>query len=208
MTDTQSRDESTTPDGTDESVDPDPDRRADYPVETDEGDWRILCARCGEESTLPFDPGDRPDVYCRSCYDEVRRQEQKRREDNAPRRRHNTRVAFRIECSKCGQEDQLDYVPKGVSMDEILCSDCFEQEKGGESSRWKEIRDKKAREQQLEWSFDCDKCGRTDYLNFPPKDDREYFCTRCFFEHHEAQPERVEDAEDVGRGVYIRKKDG
>ena len=208
MSDTTNNDASQGPDEDEVDASAAADERDNYPVETEDGEWRILCARCGDEATLPFDPGDRPDVYCRSCYDDVRRQEQKRRKDNAPRRRHNTRGAFRIECSSCGQEDQLDYVPKGVSMDEILCSDCFEEEKGGESSRWKEIREKKAREQQMEWSFDCDRCGRTDYLNFPPKDDRDYYCTRCFFEHREPEPERVEDAEDVGRGVYIRKKDG
>ena len=61
----------------DASPGPAEDERDNYPIETEDGEWRILCARCGEEATLPFDPGDRPDVYCRSCYDDVRRHDER-----------------------------------------------------------------------------------------------------------------------------------
>lgn len=176
----------------------------------DREEHEIICYFCGEESTIPVDPGRRKKVYCWECFEEVREEKQAKRERRAPRRRHNTRVAFRIECSECGSEDELDYVPKGVSMDEILCTDCFEAKEEAEDkehSRWKEVREHKNEEQRREWDITCVECGRLDHLPFKPDPNKDYRCTRCFHEHARPQNERLRDKQQVGRGVYIRKND-
>lgn len=172
---------------------------------SDERDtWEITCARCGDEAEVPFEPAAGSAAYCRECYREVRREE-RRREKNAPRKKHDTRVSFQITCSNCGEEAELDYVPRGVSLEEVMCEACFRVE--SESIRWRKVQDRKEREQKSEWSFQCVECGRTDYLNFEPDPDRDYACARCFYDQAEPDPERVESKERLGRGLFIRRKD-
>ena len=166
----------------------------------------IVCAKCGREETLPFEPKDKKKsaMYCQECYQQAVR-EKRARERNAPRKKHGTRVSLQIECAECGKETELDYVPKGVPLDEIRCDECFEAE--AEGTRWAEVKEQKRREQATEWSFECAECGRTDVLNFEPDPGRDYYCTRCFYEHEEPHHERVEGKESVGHGVFIRRKD-
>ncbi|MFB6264764.1 MAG: CxxC-x17-CxxC domain-containing protein [Bradymonadaceae bacterium] len=164
--------------------------------------WEITCSRCGGEGTVPFEPAEDSAVYCRDCFREVRREE-RRREESSPRKKHNTRVSFQITCSECGEEAELDYVPRGVDLDEVMCEECFRRE--SESIRWRQVQDRKERERKSEWTFECAECGRTDVLNFEPEPDRDYRCARCFYDQAEPDPERVESKERVGRGVYIRR---
>jgi CxxC-x17-CxxC domain-containing protein len=172
---------------------------------SDDETFEITCSKCGEEDTIPFEPTRGEAVYCHDCYVADQR-EKERRERNAPRKKHGTRVSLQIECAACGKEAELDYMPRGKSLDELLCSDCFDQGEAGD--RWREIRQHKRDERKDEWLFDCDECGRTDVLNFKPEPDEEYLCTRCFYNHAEPEPERVEEKEEIGEGVYIREDDG
>jgi CxxC-x17-CxxC domain-containing protein len=172
------------------------------PRKVDGGQWEIECSKCDKLDTIPFEPYEDAAVYCRRCYERDKRQRQKR-ERSSPRKQHGTRVSFNIVCSECGSEAELDYVPKGISMDEMQCPDCFEDET--ESGRWKQVRDVKKKEQTSEWSFDCAKCGRTDWLNFEPNRHKDYLCTRCFYRQADPKHERLEDKQSVGPGVFIRK---
>jgi len=166
----------------------------------------IVCAKCGREDTLPFEPNDkkREAMYCRECYRKAVREKQQR-ERSSPRKKHGTRVSLRIECAECGEEAELDYVPKGVSLDEMLCETCFEE--GAEGTRWEEIKRIKQKERTDEWTITCAECGRTDVLSFQPDPGEDYYCTRCFYEHEEPDAERIAGKESVGDGVYIRRKE-
>ena len=166
-------------------------------------EFEIVCSKCGQTDTIPFDPEDKPAVYCHGCHRDAIREKQQR-ERSAPRKRHGTRVSLRIECPECGQEAELDYVPKGVALDEVLCPDCFGEE--NESSRWEEVQRQKEREQTSEWEIECAKCGRPDFLNFEPDRNKDYLCTRCFYKHEEPKKGKGKK-EALGRGVYVRKDD-
>lgn len=166
--------------------------------------WEIICSRCGKGARIPFDPEDRAAVYCQECY-KVAVQQKREREQSSPRKKHGTRVSLQIECAECGKEAELDYVPRGVSLDEMVCPECFEEEAKG--TRWEEVQRQKRRESQSEWAIDCVRCGRTEYLNEKPDPNKDYLCTRCFYEHAEPSPERVDNKESLAEGVYIRKDD-
>jgi CxxC-x17-CxxC domain-containing protein len=146
----------------------------------------IICDQCGARDEVPFEPKGGK-LYCTDCY---RARQKKKRKNAPPRKKHGTRVSFPIECSRCGTEETLDYVPKGVKMSEILCTSCMADEEGPESE-WTKVRREKALEEQNEWEIECPECGRTDYLGFEPKPDRIYKCERCFL------AERVSDGEEV-----------
>lgn len=172
---------------------------------SDDG-FDIVCAKCGKEETLPFEPKNKKQeaMYCRECYQRAVREKQQR-ERSSPRKKHGTRVSLQIECAECGKETELDYVPKGVSLDEMRCEDCFEEE--AEGTRWEEIQRIKRKEHQDEWEIECAECGRPDWLNFEPDAGKDYYCTRCFYEHEEPNAERVQNKESVGHGVYIRRSE-
>lgn len=170
---------------------------------TDGDEYEIVCSKCGRDATVPFEPTEEgAAVYCRECYERDKRK-RRERETNAPRKKHGTRVSIHVECAECGEETELDYMPRGKSLDEVMCPDCYEKE--GADERWKEIREHKELEQNDEWTFECDECGRVDAINHKPKPNKSYLCTRCFYDHAEPSPDRVENKEAVGDGVYIRK---
>jgi CxxC-x17-CxxC domain-containing protein len=168
--------------------------------------YTITCTLCGSKDQVPFRPRPDHDVFCGDCYKFKRTGVQKRRESKAPRVKHGTRVMFPIQCAQCGERETLDYVPKGVSLNDVLCSNCVRTTYGDES-RWAEISEKKVAEKQAEWSFDCAECGRADYLKFAPKPDEDYLCVRCYNEHESPSPQRLQGKKRVGRAVYIRKSD-
>jgi CxxC-x17-CxxC domain-containing protein len=166
--------------------------------------YEIVCSKCGQEDEIPIDPGEKSAVYCRDCYKEAVREKQER-EQSSPRKKHGTRVNLNIECAECGQEADLDYVPKGVPLDEVVCEECFESE--AEGTRWEEVKRIKNQERTDEWVFECSECGREDVLNFEPEPNKDYQCTRCFYEHEEPDRERMENKEAAGPGVFIRRGD-
>lgn len=168
--------------------------------------WPIVCTLCGEKARVPFRPKKDHDPYCPDCFKFKKKDVEKKRQKRAPRRKHGTRVHFPIECAQCGAEEVLDYVPKGVSLSEVLCSDCV-RTTYGEESRWAKVKERKKEEQKGEWEFDCTDCGRRDYLKFQPKPDKDYLCVRCYNLQESPSPDRLQGKKRVGRAVYIRKSD-
>lgn len=181
------------------------DQWAEQPGE-DKKTYNITCSLCGAKAQVPFRPRGNKDVFCHRCFKFKREGVRKRREGNAPRLKHNTRVMFPIECAQCGREETLDYVPKGIGLDKILCSECV-RTTYGDTSRWAEISEKKVDETQAEWSFDCVDCGRKDYLKFPPDPEEDYLCVRCYHMQESPTPGRLAGKKRLGRAVYIRKSD-
>ena len=57
-------------------------------------------------------------MLCGECH----RAKKDIRRRHAPRHRHNTRVSLPITCAQCGENDTLEYMPKGKKLDELLCN--------------------------------------------------------------------------------------
>jgi CxxC-x17-CxxC domain-containing protein len=169
-------------------------------------EYEIVCTICGEYATVPFKPRRNAKLLCRECHKIRQAKKNKGKSAQAPRIKHNTRVSFPITCSRCGKDETLDYVPKGLKLSEALCSDCV-RETYGEQSRWNEITESKQQEKKGEWEFTCAECGREDYLKFEPKPDKEYLCVRCFHEQEDPKSESKGPKKRVGRAVYVRPKD-
>ncbi|QDG52977.1 hypothetical protein FIV42_20175 [Persicimonas caeni] len=172
----------------------------------DKKSFRIVCTLCGCKAEVPFKPRRGQDVFCPDCFKFKRDEVNQKRQRHSPRKKHGTRVMFPITCAQCGKKETLDYVPKGVALHEVMCSECV-RTTYGEQSRWAQIKETKAAEQKQEWEFTCEECGREDYLKFPPKPDRDYLCVRCFNEQEAPSRERLQGKQRVGRAVYIRTKD-
>ncbi len=172
-----------------------------------ERSYAIVCDLCGSDAEVPFRPRKGEDVYCQDCFKFKKTDVRRKRHKSSPRKKHGTRVSFEIICAQCDKEETLDYVPKGVSLKDALCSECVRTTYGDES-RWAKVKDEKDEEQKHEWEISCVDCGREDYLKFPPNPDKEYRCVRCYHLQEAPSPERLEGKKRVGRAVYIRKSDG
>lgn len=172
----------------------------------------FTCKRCGELGTVGFQPRDINDLLCRDCFEETGGKTYDLSNlTKAPRRKHDTRVAFRISCAQCGKDDELDYVPKGVPMSEVLCKECMLAKKG-EASRWALVEREKLREQNKRPTYDvpCTDCGAIESLPFKPQPDREYFCYMCYLtrqriEEFGAPAERT-PRQEAGKNVFIRRR--
>ncbi|NTV62937.1 MAG: zinc-binding protein [Oscillochloris sp.] len=61
------------------------------------------------------------------------------RDDRAPRSTSyaqsapRERVSYKVTCANCGQETTVPFIPRGTKP--VYCSDCFDQMRGGSSSR-------------------------------------------------------------------------
>ena len=188
----------------DETEQPDADAGADASTS-----YEFTCKRCGEIATVPFEPRNPDDLLCKDCFSETGgRTYDLSNVPKAPRRKHNTRVAFRIICSNCEKEDELDYVPKGVPMSEILCNECMLEAAGGQS-RWALVQQQKDDEQRKKkrYEFVCADCGCIDQIPFEPHDDRDYYCYTCYLERERAaELERRGTKHHLGDNVFIRKR--
>lgn len=99
--------------------------------------FKAVCADCGRDCDLPFEPrGNRP-VYCRDCFKNHPQEERPARFDSrGPRRdgkrdsRGSDRPMFSAVCSNCGKTCQLPFEPR--SNKPVFCSDCFEQKEKGQ----------------------------------------------------------------------------
>lgn len=176
----------------------------------------FICKRCGAEGTVGFTPRDINDLLCRECFEETGgRVYDLSNLSKAPRRKHGTRVAFRITCAECGKDDELDYVPKGVPVNEILCKACM-LERNGQASRWALVEEQKDREQRKKKLYDvnCARCGTIDQVPFQPQADREYFCYSCYLERQRLEELGLPDEpkeppapkHDLGDNVFIRRR--
>lgn len=178
--------------------------------------FEFTCKRCSEIGWVHFSPRDADDLLCSDCYEETGgRTYDMSNVSKAPARKHGTRVAFRITCSQCEKEDELDYVPKGVPVDELLCMDCM-REKSGNASRWAMVNEVKDREKRRKpkYPVDCADCGAEEMLPFKPFDDGEYWCYNCYLARQrreelglpEEPPEDKGSKHDLGDNVFIRRK--
>lgn len=179
---------------------------------------KIICSKCKSIEEVEQAPASTEAALCSECRKEksdgaprssdkhlTKRSEQKTRDQSIPRKEHGTRVMLPITCMQCGETDTLDYVPKGADLDEVLCSDCA-RERFGSDSAWARIERSKQNETgDREWKFECDECGRVDYLPFEPKPDRDYQCNLCRLDHDTPSKERLRGKQKAAGGVFIRR---
>ena len=166
---------------------------------------QIICDRCGTQAHVPFVPDPGSKVYCRSCLHKIKQLKESqysvRRTQGwvPPGVQHKTRVRFEIECSECGCEDSLPFVPKTPGP--LLCRRCAEKRLGPE---WQGSREP---EKPIEHSITCARCGHRDFVPFEPKPDRAYYCDRCRQNQAVAKPERLSGRQPHQENVYIKKKE-
>lgn len=169
---------------------------------------KVICSECQSIKDVESRPESTIDFVCSDCKKGDRSsspQGRKRKKKKIPRKDHGTRVMLPITCAECGQTDTLDYVPKGADLDDVLCSECARDQFGTDSD-WARIDRAKEKESgDKEWEFQCDECGRTDYLPFEPKDDRTYECNLCRLDHDTPSEDRLKDREVAAGGVFIRR---
>jgi CxxC-x17-CxxC domain-containing protein len=165
----------------------------------------IICSECQSPDEVPFTPREGSEVLCKKCF-QARRQSKAAPKKHIPRKQHGTRVSLLIDCSACGKPANLDYMPKGTSLDDVMCQECAAR-KFGEKSKWGEITRQKEREQTTEWQIVCELCGREDYVHFEPQVGRTYECTRCYHDHQDPDKERLEGRKQLDQSVFIRKRD-
>ncbi len=169
---------------------------------------KIICSKCKAIEEVDEQRAAAESVLCSECRAvdaPTGDSRQQRKRKSVPRKEHGTRVMLPITCAECGEPDTLDYVPKGADLDEVLCSECA-REQFGTDSAWARIEQTKKRESgDEEWEFECDECGRTDYLPFEPREDRHYECNLCRLDHDTPSPERLKGRKKAAGGVFIRR---
>ena len=74
---------------------------------------KAVCAKCGEECAIPFDPVEGRPVKCNECFrrDIPRGEAKKRRRDVA------------VVCAECKKETTVPFKP--VQGRPVLCRECF-----------------------------------------------------------------------------------
>ncbi len=168
------------------------------------------CSVCGKEDTVPFVPREGASLLCRECqavYKQVQQDKAAAERAKIPRKAHNTRVSFPIVCPECGKEETLSYVPKGVPLSEVLCTEC-QSSKLGENSRYvakaKEIEQERA---PKVYKVPCASCDEIILMTKKPWPGREYECESCFKGFARAKDGVLDDAEVVaGTGGMMRKR--
>ena len=89
---------------------------------------KAICADCGQECEVPFEPIEGKPVRCQDCF----RKNRPRRFDNrgsGGQRRFNRggfdrpREMHKAKCSECGQECEVPFMPKEGRP--VFCRDCF-----------------------------------------------------------------------------------
>ncbi|MCA9566082.1 MAG: hypothetical protein KC561_21445, partial [Myxococcales bacterium] len=95
----------------------------------------------------------------------TRRLVKKKRKGVAPSESHDTRVAFRITCSRCKKDDTLPFVPK--TLNDVLCKSCATEVFGDDWAHGRQVDDR------TEYQITCEQCGRTGTVPFAPDPERE-----------------------------------
>ena len=166
---------------------------------------KIICAECKIIEDVEEAPPPMSRVLCSACKAKPPKRA-RQPEKFIPRKKHGTRVMLPITCTKCGAVDTLDYMPKGTQLDEVLCRDCAN-EVFKDRTDWQKVTAEKKKESRPEYPFDCDECGRRDYLPFEPHPDRLYYCNLCRFDHEMPSKDRLQGREAAsGKGVFIRRR--
>lgn len=179
--------------------------------------FEFECAQCGLLDTVNFKPDNPEAMLCSDCHRERgdRPRYDMAKASKAPRRKHNTRVAFPIICSACGIEETLDHIPKGVPIEQLKCGECLEKELPPESKHHQIAALKDEEAGITEFMVVCDTCGADTEIPFRPKPDRVYQCQDCLYGNEkedpkpepepEPEPEEYERRE-VADGVFVREK--
>ncbi len=168
------------------------------------------CYVCGEAGSVPFTPKEDATLLCRGCqalYKQSQDEKEQETRRRIPRMAHNTRVSLPITCAECGKNETLTYVPKGVPLTQVRCTDC-QSRTLGENSRFvakaKEI--EKERSTALH-EVPCDTCGATMMMKKKPWPGREYECESCFKGFARAKDGVIDGAEVVeGTLGMVRKR--
>ncbi len=92
-------------------------------------------------------------------------------------------------CDQCGKDCKVPFKPSGDKP--IYCSNCFEQQGGGNSQRsdrrdhnnrrsFSDSRDRDDRGNREMFSAICDDCGKECKVPFNPSSDKPIYCSECF----------------------------
>lgn len=99
------------------------------------------------------------------------------------RRSNNSRPQmYDAVCDKCGKDCKVPFKPSNDKP--IYCSECFEEEGGGNSrgrsnSRRDYGRNSRSRDREM-FSAICDDCGKECKVPFKPSSDKPIYCSDCF----------------------------
>jgi len=78
--------------------------------------FKAVCAECGEECEIPFNPTEGRPVKCNDCFRKTRPQ-RRFGDDN------NRRKDFDVVCADCGKATTVPFKP--TQGKPVLCRDCF-----------------------------------------------------------------------------------
>ena len=143
--------------------------------------FEFECAECGLIDSINWEPKNPDALLCEACH---RKRGDSPRYDmskvsKSPRREHNTKVAFPIECCVCGTKETLDHIPKGVPMNAIKCTSCLEKALRPDSKHAQVAEIKDGEKGITDYDIVCDVCGVDATIPFRPKPGRRYLCKSC-----------------------------
>ncbi|MBS3088108.1 zinc-binding protein [Candidatus Pacearchaeota archaeon] len=78
--------------------------------------FKAVCAECGQECEIPFNPTEGRPVKCDACFRKVR-------DSRGGNRRFQERRDFSVVCAECGRATTVPFKP--VQGKPVLCRDCF-----------------------------------------------------------------------------------
>ncbi len=81
-------------------------------------------------------------------------------------------------CDNCGKNCQVPFRP--TSGKPVYCSDCFEKQQGGSSSRFDSRRSEGRDSERQMFEAVCADCGDKCQVPFRPSGDKPVFCSNCF----------------------------
>ncbi len=80
----------------------------------DKKKFKAICAECGEECDIPFEPTEGRPVKCDGCF---------KRGRGSNGRDRGSRRDFNVVCAECGRSTTVPFKP--VRGDPVLCRNCF-----------------------------------------------------------------------------------
>jgi len=79
--------------------------------------FKAICAECGKECEIPFEPTEGRPVRCDDCFKKNRGKFSKG---------GNRRRDFNVVCARCGKSTTVPFKP--VQGKPVLCRDCFKKQ--------------------------------------------------------------------------------
>lgn len=77
--------------------------------------FKAVCAECGKECEIPFNPTEGRPVKCDDCFRKGR--------ESFDRFGRNRRKDFHVVCAECGRATTVPFKP--TQGKPVLCRDCF-----------------------------------------------------------------------------------